>query len=218
LEELANGYYLRRVFGIPLDELLSRPNGATDGIPIFIRKALDFIMTSEEALKTEGVFRISAGNLALEQYKETIDSGNEVDFNAASPHVVCNLIKMFFRELPEPVIPYNYYDECVNAAGEKPNESRFDKYRGIFTRMPPANVRLFQALVFSLNKVAAHSNVNKMHAGNLGLILEPNVLKKKQAALPNDPSLKDIRTMSIAYNSGFVEDCIEHYDIVFGKK
>jgi len=217
LEELANGYYLRRVFGIPLDELLSRQNGSVDGIPIFIKKALEFIQTSEEALKTEGVFRISAGNLALESYKETIDSGNEVDFNAASVHVVCNLIKTFFRELPEPVIPYNCYEECINTASDKNNATRFDRIRAIMQKMPKPNKFLYQALIQCLGAVAANSRANKMTASNLGLILEPNVLKKKlPTAASNDPTIKEIRSLSMAYNSGFVEDCIVNYDVIFG--
>ena len=65
----------RIVFGIPLEELLKRPEQTIDGIPAFVRKSIDYICNNEEALTTEGIFRISSSTTALDSYKETIDVG-----------------------------------------------------------------------------------------------------------------------------------------------
>jgi hypothetical protein len=58
LEELVLGYYQKRVFGIPLEEILLRPNGTVDGIPIFVKTALEFLTNSEEG-KYFHILRIS---------------------------------------------------------------------------------------------------------------------------------------------------------------
>ncbi len=63
------------MFGIPLEEILKRPQHNIDGIPSIIKKSIDYITQNEEVLKTEGLFRVSSSTTALESYKEAIDEG-----------------------------------------------------------------------------------------------------------------------------------------------
>ena len=49
-------------------------------------------------------------------WKDRYDSGKSVDLIAgeASLDVVVGLFKTWFHELPEPLIPWNYYSRIVN--------------------------------------------------------------------------------------------------------
>ena len=47
-------------------------------------------------------------------------SGEEVDmFECADPHIAAVLIKMFLRELPEPLLTFSAYSNVVGIAGEQ---------------------------------------------------------------------------------------------------
>lgn len=59
--------------------------------------------------------------------------------------------------------------------------------------------------------VAKNSQFNKMTSQNLGVVLEPNVLRKKVY------DITDISKISELQPAGFVEDCIEHFDEIFKK-
>jgi len=108
LIDIADNFYMKRIFGIPLIELVERKNQIIDGVPAIIKKIAESF--DENALKTEGIFRISVSQLQLDSYRQTIDAGNEIDFSATNPHVVANLVKLYLRALPEPLFTFQQYD------------------------------------------------------------------------------------------------------------
>lgn len=82
-------------------------------------------------MKVEGIFRISGQNDQIEAYKSAIDSGinypdyraliditgQEVDFSHCdNPHNVSNLLKLYFRMLPNPLLTYERYDKIISVA------------------------------------------------------------------------------------------------------
>ena len=74
------------MFGIPLEEILKRPQHNIDGIPSIVKKSIDYITQNEEVLKTEGLFRVSSSTTALESFNEAIDEGilkyeTKIDFS-----------------------------------------------------------------------------------------------------------------------------------------
>jgi hypothetical protein len=79
------------------------------------------------------------------------------------------------------------------------------------SRVPPSNIKLLKAIAEMSSIVAKHSQFNKMTAQNLGVVLEPNVLRKKVY------EITDISKISELQPAGFMEDCIEHYDEIFKK-
>jgi hypothetical protein len=191
-------------------------------------------------MKTQGIFRVSASSLAVENYKEAIDSGSPVEFNIHHVHLVANLLKLYFRELPDPLIPYGLYDDfaavgrsilCVLltlVASDQEIENRAEKYKTLLKTKVPDNsiliyhiisrtkltslyIRVLKALVDCLRKVASFSTFNLMTASNIGLVFEPNILKKKVSLAPDSvKSLTDVFTPV-----GFLDVCIERYDTIF---
>ena len=47
---------------------------------------------------------------------------NGIDFNDYHVHVLTSVMKTFFRELPEPLLTYDLYDDFIRASG------RFSKF------------------------------------------------------------------------------------------
>jgi hypothetical protein len=121
----------RSYFGVPLAEVLKR-----DGteVPLLLSRAFAFL--EERHLHEEGLFRISAAKVKarscpfhslgtcadvslvqVSEYIERIDEGREIDFNGErDATIVCDLVKLFFRELPEPLFTHALYESLVNNA------------------------------------------------------------------------------------------------------
>ncbi|KAI2662551.1 Rho GTPase-activating protein 1 [Labeo rohita] len=93
-------------FGVPLSELKHRA-ADSEGIPLVMR------------LKTEGIFRRSANVSLVKDVKLKYNSGEDVNFSQLDDvHLAAVILKMFLRELPEPLLTYQLYNDIVNFHSE----------------------------------------------------------------------------------------------------
>lgn len=64
------------------------------------------------ALETEGIFRRSINGIMVKKYQNDCNLGAEIDFDG-NPHVPAVLLKTFLRNLEEPIMTYELYDEIT---------------------------------------------------------------------------------------------------------
>ena len=64
------------------------------------------------ALETEGLFRRSVNITIVKSLKEKLNAGEQVDFNG-DPHVAAVILKTFLRELEEPLLTYDLFEEII---------------------------------------------------------------------------------------------------------
>ena len=58
-----------------------------------------------------GIFRLPGQASRIQALKELYDSGSQEDFSATEDvHTVASLFKLYLRELPEPVVPFVFYE------------------------------------------------------------------------------------------------------------
>lgn len=63
-----------------------------------------------------GLFRISGSLTEVKALKEQYDSGTPpTELKDVSPHTVASLLKMYLRELPEPLATFELYDMFIAA-------------------------------------------------------------------------------------------------------
>lgn len=63
-----------------------------------------------------GIFRLPGQASRILFLKELYDSGSQEDFSDTEDvHTVASLLKLYLRELPEPVVPYLFYDSYKQA-------------------------------------------------------------------------------------------------------
>eukprot|EP01114_Cavostelium_apophysatum_P013513 TRINITY_DN3289_c0_g1_i1.p1 TRINITY_DN3289_c0_g1~~TRINITY_DN3289_c0_g1_i1.p1 ORF type:complete len:665 (-),score=156.22 TRINITY_DN3289_c0_g1_i1:9-2003(-) len=212
LEQVIQAFFYKRVFGVSLVEIFKRKHQCGDnGIPFIVKKLVEFF--DEKTLQTEGLFRISASQLQLDSYRQELDDGNDVGFLSQQVHIVANLLKVFFRELPEPLIPFAMYEQFQEIAGIGDPEGRVRGLQLLIPTLPNMNRRLLQYLILFLTRVASHSNVNKMVPKNLGIVFEPNILKKKSSTQTDLARMAEFASLQ-----GFlIETMILHYNQIFGK-
>lgn len=68
-------------------------------------------------IDTEGIFRRSGNIARINELKRKINEGNTIDMSSEDTHVVAGLLKTFLRDLNEPLLTYELYDEIIQFLG-----------------------------------------------------------------------------------------------------
>eukprot|EP01113_Clastostelium_recurvatum_P021124 TRINITY_DN24_c0_g1_i4.p1 TRINITY_DN24_c0_g1~~TRINITY_DN24_c0_g1_i4.p1 ORF type:complete len:649 (+),score=172.01 TRINITY_DN24_c0_g1_i4:2081-4027(+) len=178
-----------KLWGASLDEIMAqqKQHGDSSPIPSFLMNA--FATLTLRALDEEGLFRISGSASELVILRETIESGKFIDLTKCDPHAVAGLVKSFFRELKDPLIPTELNNYALTVAtsttpaepthqqteGVPENMHKIKEFKFIIDQLPAPNRHLLEALVALLVSVAAHSGKNKMNENNLLRVITPTV-------------------------------------------
>ncbi|XP_068599602.1 rho GTPase-activating protein 45 [Brachionichthys hirsutus] len=90
---------------------------ASDGIPFIITKCISEI--ERRALKMKGIYRVNGVKTRVEKLCQAFENGKElVELSQCSPHDISNVLKLYLRQLPEPIIPFRLYNSLMGLAKE----------------------------------------------------------------------------------------------------
>jgi len=179
-----------KVFGVDLLKLTKRLDN-TIGIPNVILVTTQWIKT--RCADVEGIFRKSGSLAQVEELKTRLDSGSLMLGDEEDEHVVAHIIKLFFRELPMPLIPYSHYphfmDIAIKYAEQQIQES---EVIGVLTphliNLAKPHFRLLLYLLKFLSDMSAHAALTKMDSSNLALVFATNIMKAEEETM--ETSLK----------------------------
>jgi len=170
------------LFGLHICEMASRgvPLMADYAIPAFIDDSLNFIRGYHT--ETEGVFRLSGSLIEIKTLKKKIDCGLAPPFeDDVDVHVLTGLIKMYLRELPEPLLTYELYD-CWKAVCEcEVKEKKHELVKAILLAMPRANYCLLKRLIEFFSELSTFEKTTKMGLLNLATLIGPNLIWSQDA-------------------------------------
>uniref|UniRef100_A0A8C1IL41 Rho GTPase activating protein 22 n=1 Tax=Cyprinus carpio TaxID=7962 RepID=A0A8C1IL41_CYPCA len=168
------------IFGQRLEDtvLYERKSGPRLA-PLLVEQCVDFIR--EQGLKEEGLFRMPGQANLVKELQDAFDCGDKPLFDSNTDvHTVASLLKLYLRELPEPVIPFNKYEDFLTCAQLllKDEEGLSELVKQVNT-LPQANYNLLKYICKFLDEVQSHSNENKMSVQNLATVFGPNILRPK---------------------------------------
>ncbi|CAC5398987.1 MYO9 [Mytilus coruscus] len=171
-----------RVFGVQLSGLVSKDRK----VPVVVERLITVIEL--HGLYVEGLYRRAGAQAKVKVLKQLIDSGKEdlvaIDITEYQIHVLAAVLKGFFRDLPEPVLTYDLYDDFIRAAEIHDEKERMQSLYAVINKLPRPNHDLFERIIFHLARVAHHEEVNRMSVNGLAIIFAPTFLrtnKKLQA-------------------------------------
>lgn len=123
---------------------------------------------------------------------EEVDLDQELDIN-----VITGLLKLYFRELKNPLLTFEYYDRLIEAARLQDYDERMFRLKSIIQVLPVTNYKVLQYMARHLERVKNQSHINKMETTNLALIFSMSLLRAKNDDIPasilhNDLSSKVI--------------------------
>ncbi|XP_040054800.2 rho GTPase-activating protein 11A isoform X1 [Gasterosteus aculeatus] len=160
-----------KVFGVSL-ETLPYYNMECGSVPSFL---VDACMMLQAYVDTEGLFRKSGSVVRLKALRAKLDAGEEC-LSAALPCDVAGLVKQFFRELPEPVLPTELQEAFLKAQQLPAEEDRSAATMLLSCVLPDRNLSVLRHFFDFLQNVSKRSAENKMDSSNLSVILAPNIL------------------------------------------
>ncbi|XP_026072133.1 rho GTPase-activating protein 17-like isoform X2 [Carassius auratus] len=181
-------------FGTALEEHLKRTSREI-ALPI----EACIMMLLETGMQEEGLFRIAAGASKLKKLKAALDcSTSQLEEFYSDPHAVAGALKSYLRELPEPLMTYQLYEEWIQASNISDPDKRLQALWVVCDMLPKANKSNFRYLVKFLAKLALGSDVNKMTASNIAIVLGPNLLwARTEGSLTEMAATTSVHVVSI---------------------
>ncbi|KAM6978548.1 rho GTPase-activating protein 6 isoform 1-T1 [Tautogolabrus adspersus] len=145
----------------------------------------------KHGLQTVGIFRVGSSKKRVRQLREEFDHGWDVQLGVEhSVHDVAALLKVFLRDMPDPLLTRDLYTAFINTLLLDDSDQESAIQLLIFL-LPPCNSDTLQRLLCLLSTVAAHAEDslnhkgheitgNKMTSLNLATIFGPNLLHKQK--------------------------------------
>ncbi|XP_069715485.1 rho GTPase-activating protein 12 isoform X7 [Phaenicophaeus curvirostris] len=171
------GYIKDQVFGSNLTSLCQRENST---VPKFVKLCIEHV--EEHGLDVDGIYRVS-GNLAvIQKLRFAVNHDEKLDLNDSKwedIHVITGALKMFFRELPEPLFTYNHFNDFVNAIKQEPRQ-RVHAVKDLIKQLPKPNQDTMQVLFRHLKRVVENGEKNRMTYQSVAIVFGPTLLKPEK--------------------------------------
>ena len=120
-EQITN---VKAAFGAPLADAVEYcgPRGIDVCLPAVVYRCLEYL-ESKDAWREEGIFRMSGSNVVIKGLKKRFNAEGDFDFLGPDEpyfdvHAVASLLKLYLRELPQPVLTRDMHLEFIAILGK----------------------------------------------------------------------------------------------------
>ncbi|NXG39308.1 HMHA1 protein, partial [Dromaius novaehollandiae] len=218
-------------------EFTKASQSSSDGIPFIIKKCVSEI--EKRALKTKGIYRVNGVKTRVEKLCQAFENGKElVELSQASPHDISNVLKLYLRQLPEPIMPFRMYNELMGLAkeslqgsGEAKSKSGKGgpeladkgadtdkvvvtlvlKLKELLKELPWENMATLQYLLQHLRRIVEVEQDNKMTSSNLGIVFGPTLMRPR----PTDATISLSSLVDYPHQARIIEALIIFYSTIF---
>ncbi|XP_051481049.1 rho GTPase-activating protein 29 isoform X2 [Apus apus] len=215
-------------------EFAQAAKNAPDGIPFIIKKCTSEI--ENRALNVKGIYRVNGAKSRVEKLCQAFENGKDlVELSELYAHDISNVLKLYLRQLPEPLILFRLYNEFIGLAKESQNITEeldtkqaspkskkrqsicielnriIIKIKDLLKQLPVPNYNTLQYLIGHLHRVTEQSDENKMSASNLGIIFGPTLIRPRQT----DATVSLSSLVDYPYQARVVELLITYYEKIF---
>ncbi|KAG9287809.1 hypothetical protein G9A89_017404 [Geosiphon pyriformis] len=195
-----------RITRVDKDRKCIHKDPARYWLPAIMIRCLEFLdmYGSDEV----GLYRIPGSTITVARMRAIFNAGADLNFlqsTAEDPHAVATLLKMYIREIPQPILTeplVTEFNSCVARYSQLPSAATQPTFlpgsppkmsttyytapttvpeglplalAPIVSRLPPYHFYLLRSLCKHLALIDDKSKINKMNLSNLGLIFCPNL-------------------------------------------
>ncbi|XP_028403543.1 rho GTPase-activating protein 45-like isoform X2 [Dendronephthya gigantea] len=163
------------------------------GVPVLVTKCVKEI--NRRGLKVKGIYRVSGVKSKMENLCQDFETNAEsVDLSTQPPHLIASVLKLYIRQLPEPLMTTKLYADLIQLAKESTHLNWLtveeyegdakDEFRSLLAKLqitlkklPRSNYLTTATLIKHLHKVSLHEEYNQMNPQNLAIVFGPTILK-----------------------------------------
>ncbi|XP_075753640.1 unconventional myosin-IXa isoform X5 [Pelodiscus sinensis] len=161
-----------RQFGVELSRLTSEERA----VPLVMEKLINYI--EMHGLYTEGIYRKSGSTNKIKELRQGLDTDLEnVNLDDYNIHVIASVFKQWLRDLPNPLMTFELYEEFLRAMGL---QERKETVRGVYSvidQLSRTHLSTLERLIFHLVRIALQEETNRMSANALAIVFAPCVLR-----------------------------------------
>ncbi|KAK7058359.1 hypothetical protein VNI00_001993 [Paramarasmius palmivorus] len=198
------------IFGFSLLDY-ARTKSLPDGeVPRILRLCIAEI--DKRGLEAEGIYRVSGRHAIVQAMQHELEKDEETfEFTPRDDiYAVASLLKLYLRELPEPVFRFSLQDRIQHSEDFADHQSNnFMLLRAKMRRLPPVHLATLKALVEHLARVASHSDKNKMDPKNLAIVFGGVIFGEDE--IPKGVDLLNVQS----FKDSLMEDLIMNAHILF---
>ncbi|KAM6990227.1 rho GTPase-activating protein 12-like isoform 2-T2 [Tautogolabrus adspersus] len=201
------GYIKDQVFGCSLSDLCHRESIT---VPSFVRMCIDHV--ENNGLCVDGLYRVS-GNLAvIQKLRFAVNHDEKVNLADAKwedIHVTTGALKMYFRELPEPLFTYAFFHDFVSSIKLPDYKHRVQSIKELVRALPKPNHDTMQTLFKHLRRVIDHGEENRMTTQSVAIVFGPTLLRPETETFN--------MAVHMVYQNQIVELILLEYENIFGR-
>ncbi|NXY55050.1 RHG07 protein, partial [Callaeas wilsoni] len=167
----ASDYKDKNVFGVPL---LLNVQRTSHPLPNGILQALEYLRS--HFLDQVGLFRKSGVKSRILSLREMNESNpNNVCYEGQSAFDVADMVKQYFRDLPEPIFTSRLCESFLHIYQYVPKDQQFQAVQAAILLLPKENREALKILLFFLRDVVAFVEENQMTPTNIAVCLAPSL-------------------------------------------
>lgn len=189
-------------------------------VPLIVSRCIKEV--EERGLDIEGIYRISGGNLTIISIEQGFSNYNynttgkedtrqvnklnellDCDINA-----VTSALKRYLRKIPDPLIPYDVYNEFIKLNSVTSNAKKISDCRAkVIDKLPTANKEVLYLLCKHLELVNSYSSLNRMNYKNLSVVFAPTIARDETGQR---------EMMDMGNRNDVTEFLLNNYSQIFG--
>ncbi|KAJ3076528.1 Rho GTPase-activating protein 15 [Podochytrium sp. JEL0797] len=193
---------------------------------------------SRDGFEVQGIYRLSGNSATIGRLKAAVNTGEVVDLGREDDiNVVTGLLKSYFRELQNPLIPFEVYDQFIVSAKLSDYNERLIQLKTLIQALPQCNYNVLSYLLKHLKKydhlppkptqhphspshlnyrVAEKSDINKMEQSNLAIVFAPTLIRSIPPPEGQDAAMQGYASMAnMPFHNKLIESMIEQYEWLF---
>uniref|UniRef100_A0AAY4BG69 Myosin IXb n=1 Tax=Denticeps clupeoides TaxID=299321 RepID=A0AAY4BG69_9TELE len=178
-------------FGVDIGALTT----ISSPVPMVIEMLL--VHVEMHGLYTEGIYRKSGSAGQARELHQILETDPKTACLENYPiHTITGLVKRWLRELPDPLMTYNLYNDFLHAVDLPQASEQIQAIYHKLEELPTAYLDTLERLIFHLVRVAREENYNRMSANSLAIVFAPCILRCPDAS---DPllSMKDVSRTTV---------------------
>ncbi|KAK6992195.1 Rho GTPase activation protein [Favolaschia claudopus] len=202
----------RPTFGVDLADQMTRDNVE---VPPIMEKCCQAI--EKFGIESQGIYRVSGTVTKVANLRQRLDKDmDSVDLDASEwssdINNVASVMKMWLRELPDPLLTYDLQQGFIDAAKIENDRLRHIRLHERVNELPDANYATLKYFLGHLQRINEHAAENSMSVQNLAIVFGPTLFGQLK---PNPANGAEGGMADATHQNMAIETILQHYTDIF---